>query len=112
MIRRPPRSTLFPYTTLFRSRLSSEGSAFTAGPRPARKLVGPGRRPGRATRQVTSGAHSNAALAASVDSYRFADQAPRLTIAASDHNRAPPVALQAESAGGLCHCTAKPRLPD
>src|SRR5689334_24459049 len=24
MIRRPPRSTLFPYTTLFRSRLSSE----------------------------------------------------------------------------------------
>src|SRR5260370_32647860 len=26
MIRRPPRSTLFPYTTLFRSRPSSEGS--------------------------------------------------------------------------------------
>src|SRR2546430_4156117 len=25
MIRRPPRSTLFPYTTLFRSRLSSIG---------------------------------------------------------------------------------------
>src|SRR5690349_22621715 len=27
MIRRPPRSTLFPYTTLFRSGLSSEGVA-------------------------------------------------------------------------------------
>src|SRR2546427_7618820 len=26
MIRRPPRSTLFPYTTLFRSLLSSDGS--------------------------------------------------------------------------------------
>ena len=29
MIRRPPRSTLFPYTTLFRSPLSSSGSAST-----------------------------------------------------------------------------------
>src|SRR5438067_8159270 len=27
MIRRPPRSTLFPYTTLFRSRLRSRGGA-------------------------------------------------------------------------------------
>src|SRR5256885_12096238 len=27
MIRRPPRSTLFPYTTLFRSRIEFEGSA-------------------------------------------------------------------------------------
>src|SRR3712207_8276916 len=31
MIRRPPRSTLFPYTTLFRSR--SEGRAQLQGPR-------------------------------------------------------------------------------
>src|SRR2546430_8227009 len=30
MIRRPPRSTLFPYTTLFRSRTSSSGSASAA----------------------------------------------------------------------------------
>src|SRR5260221_3688813 len=29
MIRRPPRSTLFPYTTLFRSGLSSSGLGFT-----------------------------------------------------------------------------------
>src|SRR5256885_12301425 len=29
MIRRPPRSTLFPYTTLFRSRVARNGTAFT-----------------------------------------------------------------------------------
>src|SRR5438034_3901169 len=33
MIRRPPRSTLFPYTTLFRSRRSCT----TGGPRPSRR---------------------------------------------------------------------------
>src|SRR3712207_7883239 len=31
MIRRPPRSTLFPYTTLFRSARVGDGSAGTAG---------------------------------------------------------------------------------
>src|SRR5687768_17920478 len=31
MIRRPPRSTLFPYTTLFRSRGAALGSAFGGG---------------------------------------------------------------------------------
>src|SRR5256885_3949638 len=31
MIRRPPRSTLFPYTTLFRSGLRAPGSPSTAG---------------------------------------------------------------------------------
>src|SRR3990170_7983766 len=36
MIRRPPRSTLFPYTTLFRSRLArQEARARRAGPRGA-----------------------------------------------------------------------------
>src|SRR2546425_11885080 len=30
MIRRPPRSTLFPYTTLFRSRMSLAGPYITA----------------------------------------------------------------------------------
>src|SRR2546421_9507637 len=35
MIRRPPRSTLFPYTTLFRSRLRLlGGGGHGAGPRP------------------------------------------------------------------------------
>src|SRR2546428_6201894 len=44
MIRRPPRSTLFPYTTLFRSRAES-GRMATAWPRSLR----PRARPSRAT---------------------------------------------------------------
>src|SRR5690349_22804583 len=32
MIRRPPRSTLFPYTTLFRSFGDGSGQAFFSGP--------------------------------------------------------------------------------
>src|SRR5437763_11829443 len=32
MLRRPPRSPLFPYTTLFRSSIASCGSAFTPKP--------------------------------------------------------------------------------
>src|SRR2546422_2334411 len=43
MIRRPPRSTLFPYTTLFRSR----GRARPDGKRPAGPDGAEGRRPGR-----------------------------------------------------------------
>src|SRR2546426_2442031 len=35
MIRRPPRSTLFPYTTLFRSRLDELFARSPAGPVPA-----------------------------------------------------------------------------
>src|SRR5260370_10065022 len=31
MIRRPPRSTLFPYTTLFRSQVGDHGSVWQAG---------------------------------------------------------------------------------
>src|SRR5256885_13095037 len=31
MIRRPPRSTLFPYTTLFRSSLNKAGMSYTNG---------------------------------------------------------------------------------
>src|SRR5258708_24552758 len=31
MIRRPPRSTLFPYTTLFRSNASTRGAGASAG---------------------------------------------------------------------------------
>src|SRR3712207_7244341 len=50
MIRRPPRSTLFPYTTLFRSPVS-RGVARDAG-RPARLLRGgDGSRRRRARRQ-------------------------------------------------------------
>src|SRR5437588_4772122 len=34
MIRRPPRSTLFPYTTLFRSSRGRDGASGRAGPLP------------------------------------------------------------------------------
>src|SRR2546430_9545341 len=54
MIRRPPRSTLFPYTTLFRSRATAEGTPLAArgpGRAPAAGRPGRGRRrravPGR-----------------------------------------------------------------
>src|SRR3712207_7499664 len=51
MIRRPPRSTLFPYTTLFRSRRAKGGGAVrtrraVVGPRASREAVGGGRRRG------------------------------------------------------------------
>src|SRR2546427_9049117 len=49
MIRRPPRSTLFPYTTLFRSGLLlALASAYVL----ARQIAGPIRRLALATRQV------------------------------------------------------------
>src|SRR3989442_4608067 len=38
MIRRPPRSTLFPYTTLFRSRVDAP---LDAGEQPNRRVDGP-----------------------------------------------------------------------
>src|SRR2546430_10643845 len=44
MIRRPPRSTLFPYTTLFRSTGSGSG---THGPAPAARRTRPGCLAGR-----------------------------------------------------------------
>src|SRR2546429_4836873 len=43
MIRRPPRSTLFPYTTLFRSRVP-DGSGGGGGLQGVRGAVGAGRR--------------------------------------------------------------------
>src|SRR3712207_8375423 len=53
MIRRPPRSTLFPYTTLFRSRVSSGRTRRALG-RGAAGLAG--RRRGRALRRRLRGA--------------------------------------------------------
>src|SRR2546430_12740467 len=41
MIRRPPRSTLFPYTTLFRS-LTCSGEAYSAVPRKLPTVVSEG----------------------------------------------------------------------
>src|SRR2546422_6668582 len=39
MIRRPPRSTLFPYTTLFRSRVGEAGQRDQQYPRPPHAAV-------------------------------------------------------------------------
>src|SRR3712207_7918548 len=52
MIRRPPRSTLFPYTTLFRS-VSIRGSSVR---RPRRRAAPPPRRP-RRVRSRRGGRH-------------------------------------------------------
>src|SRR5256885_11833392 len=55
MIRRPPRSTLFPYTTLFRSRLLDARSGFhraRAPRRPARSDRAPPRRARRGDREL------------------------------------------------------------
>src|SRR3712207_7585659 len=49
MIRRPPRSTLFPYTTLFRS---SRGRRRPGAPGPDLRTAGPVPRSGRAPRPV------------------------------------------------------------
>src|SRR5437773_5468143 len=42
MIRRPPRSTLFPYTTLFRSSKRGQGIAYRQGRWPAYKELASG----------------------------------------------------------------------
>src|SRR3712207_8190997 len=50
MIRRPPRSTLFPYTTLFRSTPRSTRCRRQDTSRPARRPGAPGGPPGRPRR--------------------------------------------------------------
>src|SRR4029079_11111998 len=57
MIRRPPRSTLFPYTTLFRSRAPVRGGA-----RAARAHLRGGGRPGERSEEHTSELQSIAYL--------------------------------------------------
>src|SRR2546422_6237214 len=59
MIRRPPRSTLFPYTTLFRSRapgggrLPGRGRRFPPAARCGARHGAPARRPSREDRKST-----------------------------------------------------------
>src|SRR2546422_7586216 len=56
MIRRPPRSTLFPYTTLFRSLGADRGSCTRAGECPPESSKGRcGRSPGRESSQEREG---------------------------------------------------------
>src|SRR2546422_3263494 len=63
MIRRPPRSTLFPYTTLFRSCASGAGTArvairrkntATGAESSAPRRIGRGRRPDRKSTRLNS----------------------------------------------------------
>src|SRR3712207_7004628 len=53
MIRRPPRSTLFPYTTLFRSAAFRSGGGGRGGPGPVAPPVrGPSQRPSGRVRRA------------------------------------------------------------
>src|SRR3989441_3761767 len=63
MIRRPPRSPLFPYTTLFRSLGGSVGVAAVA---PAARAPSTARTAPTAARPVTAGSRAAAALALGV----------------------------------------------
>src|SRR5437763_12168928 len=54
MIRRPPRSTLFPYTTLFRSRGSGARDDPPHGPRSGRTFHQPRRRRDRKSTRLNS----------------------------------------------------------
>src|SRR3712207_8946649 len=65
MIRRPPRSTLFPYTTLFRSRrfrLAPETSEFPPNPEPAALLFDFSRLRDRKSTRLNS-SHANISYA-------------------------------------------------
>src|SRR5256885_3854668 len=62
MIRRPPRSTLFPYTTLFRSPLGEPALALLALARAVHDRVG---------RRVSRGRHTDGDLRGSVPDGRF-----------------------------------------
>src|SRR5437879_9379067 len=54
MIRRPPRSTLFPYTTLFRSYGFAMASNYNSRPLPAEALVRGGKRSEEHTSELQS----------------------------------------------------------
>src|SRR3989442_6042904 len=57
MIRRPPRSTLFPYTTLFRSMSQTTMRITTARPSPSQTQIGTLRRSEEHTSELQSRPH-------------------------------------------------------
>src|SRR5256885_11582496 len=64
MIRRPPRSTLFPYTTLFRSRVPAQHGA--------------GRRPGRIVSEIYRQSAADVAAALGTDARRSEEHTSEL----------------------------------
>src|SRR3712207_7700849 len=70
MIRRPPRSTLFPYTTLFRSLVVGTSD----GARKLEVVVGPGPRAG--TMRVSATVTPGDGVAAMADSFASPDGEP------------------------------------
>src|SRR3712207_8860780 len=63
MIRRPPRSTLFPYTTLFRSESFPTATSTTASPAPTTSTSSPSPPPSSPSPAPTSGAAISSGLA-------------------------------------------------
>src|SRR2546422_4599764 len=59
MIRRPPRSTLFPYTTLFRSRVGGLGTRAAGAPPPDEPRQGCGAKDGDRRRDRRSEEHTS-----------------------------------------------------
>src|SRR2546430_13584629 len=62
MIRRPPRSTLFPYTTLFRSGAGKEAPGAEGSPRSQHWHGRPAQEPGRRSEEHTSELQSQSNL--------------------------------------------------
>src|SRR3989454_1774027 len=79
MIRRPPRSTLFPYTTLFRSRPQDVSFANTIAQAAARVLENEERRSAIYRRQISAGVTAVLTGCASLDALdrRLRDQVER-----------------------------------
>src|SRR2546426_1199565 len=72
MIRRPPRSTLFPYTTLFRSGRRDRGSR----PRTSASPSLPGSRPALASRRRTGSSRGGTPTAARSEEHTSELQSP------------------------------------
>src|SRR2546430_10071644 len=93
MIRRPPRSTLFPYTTLFRSKLQVEGERVALANRdshrePNREVVGQGRRGAVAKREKRSEEHTSELQSQSNLVCRLLLEKKKAIAARANHQRA------------------------
>src|SRR3990170_5797244 len=99
MIRRPPRSTLFPYTTLFRSRGGERLAAFRAHRRPG---AGPGGRSEEHTSELQSPDHLVCRLLLEKNIAK-AHKATSAQIAIAWSLRRSPVLLAIPGTGNVAH---------